>query len=109
MSALADISKESPVQLLYHLDGYIMMASWIAAIPVGAYAFLHAARSRPDAFIAAEKLTKPAWLGITGGGLAVLLIFEGPLSLFWISGLVAVLVYLIDVRPSLIEVQRGRT
>jgi hypothetical protein len=27
--------------------------------------------------------------------------------MFWIAGLVAVLVYIVDVRPKLIEVQRG--
>jgi len=97
------------VQLLYSLDVYIMLACWIAGIPVGAYAFIHAVRSRPDAFTAADKLTKPAWLGITGGGLALLLICrDGPITLFWLVGLIAVLVYLVDVRPSLIEVQGGR-
>jgi len=45
-------------------------------------------------------LTKPAWLGITGGGLALLLICRGgPITLFWLIGLIAVLVYLVDVRP----------
>jgi len=97
------------VQLLYSLDVYVLLAAWVAAIPVGVYAFVHAARSRPDAFVAAEKLTKPAWLGITGGGLAVLLIFtDGPLTLIWVVGLIAVLVYLVDVRPSLNEVQGRR-
>ncbi len=95
--------------LLYRLDGYVMLVCWIAAIPVGAYALIDAARSRPDAFTAADKLTKPAWLAITGGGLAVLLLFRGgPMSLFWLVGLIAVLVYLVDVRPSLIEIQGGR-
>ncbi|HWN36123.1 MAG TPA: DUF2516 family protein [Pseudonocardia sp.] len=46
---------------------------------------------------------------MTGGGLAVLLIFTGgPLTLIWVVGLIAVLVYLVDVRPSLNEVQRRR-
>jgi hypothetical protein len=30
------------------------------------------------------------------------------MTLFWVAGLIAELVYLIDVRPSLIEVQGGR-
>jgi hypothetical protein len=97
------------VNLLYSLDSYIMYACWIAGIPVGAWAFISAARTRPDAFTAADKLTKPAWLGITGGGLALLLICRGgPITLFWLVGLIAVLVYLVDVRPTLIEVQGGR-
>ena len=54
-------------------------------------------------------MTKPAWLGITGGGTGALVLFS-PADLgmmFWIAGLVAVLVYIVDVRPKLIEVQRG--
>src|SRR5579884_1087964 len=97
------------VELLYRPDYYILTACWIAGIPVGAWAFLSAARTRPDAFAAAEKLTKPAWLGITGGGLVLLVTGRaGPLTLWWVIGLIAVLVYLVDVRPSLIEVQGGR-
>jgi hypothetical protein len=33
---------------------------------------------------------------------------DGPRTLFWLVGIIAVLVYLVDVRPSLIEVQGGR-
>jgi hypothetical protein len=84
--------------------------SW-AAVPVGLFAFLHAAVQRADAFTAAGKLTKPIWLAITGGGTAACALFPfyGYAALFWIAGLVAILVYLVDVRPKLIEVQRGGT
>jgi len=95
------------VELLYELDGYILFALWCLGIPVGAYAFFHALVQRSDAFTAAEKLTKPAWLGITGAGLLLLVLFRGPLTLFWLVGLIAVLVYLVDVRPKVVEVQRG--
>lgn len=95
--------------LLDNLDGYILLACWIVGIPVGLFALIDAARARADAFTAADKLTKPTWLWITGGALVVLLIFRnGPLDLLWLIGLIAALVYLVDVRPSLIEVQGGR-
>jgi hypothetical protein len=112
------------VQPLYHLDDYVLWICWVLALPVGVFAVIDAARSRADAFTAADKLTKPAWLAITGAGLLVLLFTgdlahplgplagipfqNGPMSLFWIVGLIAVLVYLVDVRPSIIEVQGGR-
>lgn len=82
--------------------------SW-AALPVGVFAFVHAAMQRPDAYAAADRLTKPAWMGITGGATVVMLLFGfyGPGMIFWIAGLVAALVYIVDVRPKLIEVQRG--
>lgn len=86
---------------------------WIeyAGVPVGLYAFFHAVTQRSDAFTAADRMTKPAWTGITGGGTAAMVLF-GPLSngallVLWIAGLVAVLVYIVDVKPKLIEVQRG--
>ncbi|MGW0516696.1 DUF2516 family protein [Crossiella sp. NPDC003009] len=86
-----------------------MKIIYFAAIPVGLFAFVHALIQRADAFTAADKLSKPAWLGITGGGTAALalFVFGGPGSLFWMAGLVAVLVYLVDVRPKVIEAQRG--
>lgn len=76
---------------------------------MGLFAFIHAITQRTDAYTAAERMTKPAWLGITGGGAAALLLFTlGNFGmLFWLAGLVAVLVYMVDVRPRLIEVQRG--
>lgn len=98
------------VDLLYRLDGYILFGLWILGMPVGAYALIHALRQRADAFTAAGKLTKNAWLGITAAGLLVLVVFPGPWSggaLFWIAGLVAVLVYIVDVKPAVVGVQRG--
>lgn len=84
----------------------------LAGVPVGVFAFAHAVLQRADAYTAADRMTKPAWMGITGGGTAAMILFGafgggGPGLLFWIAGLVAVLVYLVDVRPKLIEVQRG--
>ncbi|HWM59797.1 MAG TPA: DUF2516 family protein [Pseudonocardia sp.] len=96
---------------MLRLDYYILFGLWLAAIPVGGYAFVHALTQRADAFTAADKLSKPAWLGITGASLLVLIIFQGgPRSsggLFWLAALVAVLVYIVDVKPALVRVQGG--
>jgi threonine/homoserine efflux transporter RhtA len=80
-----------------------------AGVPVGVFAFIHALLQRPDAYTAAERLTKPAWLAITAGSSLALLLFSfaGVAWMFWMAGLVAALVYIVDVRPKLIEVQRG--
>ncbi len=86
---------------------WIQQAIWWAGIPVGIFAFVHAVLQRADAFTAADKMSKPAWLGITGGGAFVLILFQGPGTIFWIAGLVAVLVYLVDVKPKVTEVQKG--
>lgn len=85
-----------------------MIIKW-CGVPVGVYAFIHALMQRPDAYTAIDRMTKPAWLGITAGGTVALVLFElaGIGWMFWIAGLVATLVYIVDVRPRLIEVQRG--
>ncbi|BBF99502.1 MULTISPECIES: DUF2516 family protein [Pseudonocardia] len=98
------------MELLYVLDQWIIFALKIAALPVGGYALLHAVRQRADAFTAAGKLTKNAWLGITGVGLFLLIITPGPMyggAMFWLAAMVAVLVYIVDVKPAVVEVQGG--
>ncbi len=92
------------------LQFWIEMILWWVSIPVGVYAFGHAVFQRADAFTAVDKLTKPAWLGISGGGALALILSQGLLgagAIFWIAGLVAVLVYIVDVRPKVTEVQKG--
>ena len=89
------------------------LISWIidwAAVPVGVFAVVHALLQKADAYPAADRMTKQAWVGITiGGTLAVgLFSFYKATSMLWIAGLVAVLVYIVDVRPRLNEVQRGK-
>lgn len=92
------------------IDQLIVLIINVAALPVGVFAFIHALVQRSDAYTATNRMTKPAWLGLTGGGSAVLLLFNfyGPGMIFWIAALVAVLVYIVDVRPKLIEIQ-GRS
>ena len=78
------------------------------------FALVDAGSRRPDAFAAADKQTKGTWSGITAACavVAVLgLLFQGSafgaLGLLWLAALVGDLVYLLDVRPKLREVQRG--
>lgn len=92
-----------------------LIALWImqiigwAGTLVGLGAFFHALLQRADAFTAADRKTKPIWLAITGASTVAMGLFGygGAGTLFWLAGIVAVLVYLVDVRPKLIEVQRG--
>jgi hypothetical protein len=66
------------------------------------YAFVHAALQRPDAYTAAGKLTKPVWLVILG--FAVLLAWVLSITGVAIAA-VASGVYLVDVRPKILEIQ----
>jgi len=93
----------------------VLVATWIliaihwAGALTGLFAFVHALRQRSDAYSAADRKTKPIWMLITGGATVVMVLFEfdGGGMILWLPALVAVLVYLVDVRPKLIEVQRG--
>lgn len=80
--------------------GIITIAIGVAAI----VSLVHAAVQRPDAFTAVDKLSKPAWVGILVVATLVIWLF-GPLSLFGIIGVIAVLVYVVDVRPRTDEIQ----
>ncbi|SPM29076.1 membrane protein, partial [Mycobacterium terramassiliense] len=89
-----------------HAVTIVMFALQIAVALTAVYAFVHAALQRPDAYTAADKLTKPVWLVILG--LAVLL--TSLLSfVFGVLGMAiaacAAGVYLVDVRPKLLEIQ----
>lgn len=82
-----------------------MLLLQLAALVLGAFALVHAIRQRSDAFTAVNKLTKPIWLGIIAVAMVVILAM-GPVSLFGVIGVVAIGVYMADVRPKVDEVQR---
>lgn len=89
-----------------YLVGTILLFLSIAVFVAAVYAFIHAALQRPDAYTAAEKLTKPVWLIILG----VAAFLSIPvLPVLGITGIaiaaVAAGVYLVDVRPKLLEIQ----
>ncbi len=90
--------------MLQGVAGLVLaVVSWVV-IAVTIYAFVHAAMQRTDAYPAAEKLTKPVWLVILG--VAGLLAFFGVLDIMGVAiAAVASGVYLVDVRPKLLEVQ----
>jgi hypothetical protein len=87
---------------LQGLVGYVLFVLQIAVVVTAVYAFVHAALQRPDAYTAADKLTKPVWLVILGIGVLLALMLG-------ITGVaiaaVAAGVYLVDVRPKILEIQ----
>ena len=78
----------------------------LALTAVGVFAFIDAALRPAQAFVAAGKLTKPAWLVIVALSTFVLYLF-GFISFFGIPALVAMIVYFVDVRPAVRNVTRG--
>lgn len=88
----------------YGLMGLLSLALLLFKV----WVFVDAVVRRPDAFVAADKLTKPAWALILGLAAAGELLFPGPIGLLSILGTVAAIVYLVDARPALAEVTRPR-
>ena len=82
--------------------GTVLFVLQLAVLGMALYAFIHAAMQRPDAYTAADKLTKPVWLIILGAG-ALLSLLLGVLGMAIAA--CAAGVYLVDVRPKLLEIQ----
>ena len=84
----------------------VLLILQVAVLVAAVYAFVHAAMQRPDAYTAAEKLTKPVWLVILGLAVALTSVLS---FVFGVLGTAiaacAVGVYLVDVRPKLLEIQ----
>lgn len=80
----------------------------LAMLAVQVWALIDCAIRPAQAFPAAGKLTKPAWLAITAIALFVsFFLGGGGLGLFGIVAIVAAIVYLVDVRPAVKEVSDG--
>lgn len=83
-----------------------MLVSLVAVLVTAVYAFVHAALQRPDAYTAADKLTKPVWLVILGAAVALASILYPVLGVLGMAmSACASGVYLVDVRPKLLEIQ----
>jgi len=86
-------------------QGYVMLALTIAALALEVFAFVHALKTRSDAFVAAGKRTKNFWLAVTGVATLLGFVSLGGLGFLAIIGIVAAGVYLADVRPAVESVQ----
>lgn len=83
-----------------------MLVLLVAVLVTAVYAFVHAALQRPDAYTAADKLTKPVWLVILGAAVALASILYPVLGVLGMAmSACASGMYLVDVRPKLLEIQ----
>jgi hypothetical protein len=81
--------------------------SWVL-LAVAAWALVDAVARPAAGYVAAGKLTKPAWVAITAVA-GVVLYLQGPMSFLGLPAVIAVVVYLVDVRPAVRGVQRGNS
>ncbi|GAA3542614.1 DUF2516 domain-containing protein [Streptomyces sp. WAC 01325] len=85
--------------LMQGFVGFMWLLS-MALILFSGFALIDAAIRREDAYRAADKQSKAFWLIILGLAFVVNLIFN-ILSFLPIIGLIATIVYMVDVRPAI--------
>ncbi|MFD9790325.1 DUF2516 family protein [Streptomyces sp. NPDC059070] len=85
--------------------GFMWLLS-TALTALSLFALVDAAIRREDAFRAVDKQTKPFWLIILAVALLVSVLFP-VLSFLPIIGAVAVIVYIVDVRPAVRQISGG--
>jgi asparagine N-glycosylation enzyme membrane subunit Stt3 len=88
------------------VQGLLMTVITLALFAVQAWAFVDAVSHRPEAYVAADKQTKPMWLIILGIALVAHMLMWNPLSFLNLIGAVAAIVYLVDARPALRSLTR---
>ncbi|MET8058937.1 DUF2516 family protein [Streptomyces microflavus] len=85
--------------------GTLLQLLYLGMLVLAVVAFVFAATAREDAYRAADKKKKSFWLVILGVAVAVNLLI--PLLFLQLAGVVASIVFMVDVRPALKEVSGG--
>jgi hypothetical protein len=87
-------------------DGYLLLGVHWVVVALAVWALFDALVRPATAYVAAGKLTKPAWGAITALA-AVIAYFVPMFSFLWLPAVVGSVVYLVDVRPALRGMRRG--
>ncbi|MET9677051.1 DUF2516 family protein [Streptomyces sp. NPDC006482] len=86
-------------------DSLLTLVIFLVFTGFAVAALVFAAMAREDAYRAAEKQTKKFWLILLGINLALNLLL--PMLFLQIAGLIAAIVFMVDVRPALAQVSGG--
>ena len=86
---------------LFALQNGVLLIASLVTFAVQAWAFVDAVSHRPEEYVAADKMTKVTWLIILGIALVAHMLIWSPISFLNLIGIVAALVYVVDVRPAL--------
>jgi hypothetical protein len=87
-------------------ESLVMTLAFYALTAVKVWAFVDALVRPAAGYVAAEKLTKPAWLLFLGLTVVTSLLWRSPLGLFSIVGTVAAFVYILDAKPAIASITR---
>ena len=86
---------------VFALQSSFLMIVSLVLFAAQAWAFIDAVSRPGQAFVAADKMTKQAWLIILGVALAAHMLLWNPISILNLAGAVAAIVYLVDARPAM--------
>jgi len=95
---------------VFAVEGYFSLLVEVILLGVKIYAFVNCLMFSKEAYVPANKLTKPAWAIILGLGLVLQVLMAGssPINLINLAFTIAAFVYLADVRPALASLTRRR-
>lgn len=86
---------------IFEIQGTFELIFFVSMLGVKLFALVTALMFPAEAYEAAAKLTKVAWVAILAIGVVLQLLQQHPISIFNIIFLIAALVFLADVRPAL--------
>jgi Protein of unknown function (DUF2516) len=89
------------------LDGFFTLANLLsfAAFLLIVFAFIDSAIRPAQAYVAAGKQNKNMWMIILGVAAAAVFFLGGSIfSIFTVVGVIAALIYMLDVRPAVKEI-----
>jgi hypothetical protein len=90
---------------IFAVEDFLTLLMMFVLLAVTIFAFVNSLLYSAESYVAAGKMTKPAWNIILG--LAVLLqLIPAGLFIIRIALIIAALVYLVDVRPALAGLRR---
>jgi hypothetical protein len=90
---------------IFQVEDYLTLVMMFVLLAITIFAFINSLLYSAEAYVAAGKLTKPAWNIILGLAVVLQLIPAG-LFIVRIALIIAALVYLVDVRPALVGLRR---
>lgn len=94
--------------MLYGAQSLIVLVLHYATLAASLWAFVDCLRRRADAFPAISRQSKNVWLALTGGAAAVSFLGFNPLGMFGLAAIVIAAIYLLDVKPRIVEITGGR-
>jgi hypothetical protein len=89
---------------VFALPGLILTAVSLVMFVIQGFAFVDATRHRAEAYPAIDRGNKTGWLIGLGLGVVAHMVFWDPISILNLIGIVAALIYVLDVRPNLLAI-----